>query len=801
MFIVSDSKQDNIILPLQNTVQSDLLKFGCKCCIDEVISGHRPAKDLSHEMTVSMKTIGWVSAIDVSCKFGHTYLIGPKREMKRQYINTVPNKHTKTINYSHNIQVAMSAYLNGIGSTELIRFAAALCVPTKSDGIEKSFHRVSKDYLGAIMTDEANKVMKESLIEEMRLTTMLLYPATYVHLWPKLKVVTFDNAPDCDITKGITVGVSASVDMGWQKRSSGRKYDSSSGHMFLIGQLSRKVIAYKCLSVKCRLCDFATKHNIEVKDHICYKNFDGHAKAMEPSAVLQLITEIFEQSKGRLYAGTLVGDDDSSMKRHCSHSGKLKTTIPEPKWLADPSHRIKVMSKPIFALARKAKSESPVTNSDALRMKLYLAAYVRSNRDRDGITSAEMSEKIWCTLEHLFDNHELCSPTFCWKLKEKLKHQNYKQKSGNNLTNMQTDTTTPNVPIDADKDLQLSENEVSTEMETTNLRQDTVCLPIHKLRSKDGYYRDKKLHTKAYDQIKTVLTPFFEESSLQELLHSFDTQKNESLNTTVSYVAPKNRHLCSSSELSTRVGMVAACTSIGKPKFFQRIFQRCEIPETNNNMMFSLLYEHERKEEKRKREKLPIQKKIRAKTRHEKMFDYRKEEVIAKQNGTTYGEIKKKQSRPHVDTCRYSKYGCDSVNGHSTAVSKVCKFHKMYISCDEKVSKTGKFDKIVESLFNEQQAVSNLSATRIPTAVNQNVANDLSGNALADVMESQLQCAQKLNDHETSSQSSLADVFAEYTQDTSLMSSQEYTASSNYVYFMDNMPFENNSDDDEVVHI
>ena len=125
------------------------------------------------------------------------------------------------------------------------------------------------------------------------------------------------------------------------------------------------------------------------------------------------------------------------------------------------------MSKPIFALAHKAKSESFVTKSDALRMKLYMAAYVRSNRDKDGISSAEMSKNIWCTLEHLFDNHDLCSPTFCWKLKEKLKHQNYKEKTGNNLTNMQTDPTRTNVPIDADNDLEFSEDEVSTKMETT----------------------------------------------------------------------------------------------------------------------------------------------------------------------------------------------------------------------------------------------------------------------------------------------------------------------------------------------
>ena len=38
--------------------------------------------------------------------------------------------------------------------------------------------------------------------------------------------------------------------------------------------------------------------------------------------------------------------------------GKLKFEVPEPDWLASPSHRIKVVAKPIFALAAAPKGKS-----------------------------------------------------------------------------------------------------------------------------------------------------------------------------------------------------------------------------------------------------------------------------------------------------------------------------------------------------------------------------------------------------------------------------------------------------------
>jgi len=87
-------------------------------------------------------------------------------------------------------------------------------------------------------------------------------------------------------------------DMGWQKRAAGRIYNSSSGHGFLIGAYTNKIIDRTCYSKSCCTCkrnwkkqglscEEATKGEIlgeiksNIEDHRCPRNFNGSSKSME----------------------------------------------------------------------------------------------------------------------------------------------------------------------------------------------------------------------------------------------------------------------------------------------------------------------------------------------------------------------------------------------------------------------------------------------------------------------------------------------------------------------------------------
>ena len=74
--------------------------------------------------------------------------------------------------------------------------------------------------------------------------------------------------------------------MGWQQKSSGRKYDSDSGHGLLIGMNTKKVMCFKVKSKTCRVCSLAIRENLPVPDHVCTKNHVGSSKVMEVDALL-----------------------------------------------------------------------------------------------------------------------------------------------------------------------------------------------------------------------------------------------------------------------------------------------------------------------------------------------------------------------------------------------------------------------------------------------------------------------------------------------------------------------------------
>ena len=95
---------------------------------------------------------------------------------------------------------------------------------------------------------------------------------------------------------------------------------------------------------------------------------------MEAKLALQLTVEMYETSNEKIKRQKLVSDDDSTMRSLLQHSsnhekGQLPDKVPQPVFLADPSHRIKVMSKPFFKMVTNTKDPNKCKMIDALRIK------------------------------------------------------------------------------------------------------------------------------------------------------------------------------------------------------------------------------------------------------------------------------------------------------------------------------------------------------------------------------------------------------------------------------------------------
>ena len=92
-------------------------------------------------------------------------------------------------------------------------------------------------------------------------------------------------------------------------------------------------------------------------------NYRGSSKAMEADGALALVNKLDSDTDSKVYVESFVADDDASLRAVLKHEdsstkrskGRLPKHIPEPKWLADPSHRTKVVTNAIFALKKNQR--------------------------------------------------------------------------------------------------------------------------------------------------------------------------------------------------------------------------------------------------------------------------------------------------------------------------------------------------------------------------------------------------------------------------------------------------------------
>ena len=173
--------------------------------------------------------------------------------------------------------------------------------------------------------------------------------------------------------------------MGWSKHASGNRYDSLSRHALTIGVLTTSILV-AIVSIKlCRVCSLAESDNQELPNHCFPKNYDGSSKTVEADTALQLYISLYQDSNTNIVLKAVVADDDSSMRALLTHKsnnpkGRLLEEMPQPERLADPSHRTRIVAKPIFLLSTLPMGSSSCTNVDAKRFKKYFGYMIEENR-------------------------------------------------------------------------------------------------------------------------------------------------------------------------------------------------------------------------------------------------------------------------------------------------------------------------------------------------------------------------------------------------------------------------------------
>jgi hypothetical protein len=146
---------------------------------------------------------------------------------------TGENNQERAYSHSANCLFVSAMMLSGDGGTEAKTLLGLLDLPS-SASIEKSTYPLLEHDICSVVIEYTKEILKQSLDEEVRL---------WAEDVPSFDYGAWKNASDKNLPfpfQQIMPAIVVTYDMGWQKRSSGKRYDSHSGHAAAIGCKTRK---------------------------------------------------------------------------------------------------------------------------------------------------------------------------------------------------------------------------------------------------------------------------------------------------------------------------------------------------------------------------------------------------------------------------------------------------------------------------------------------------------------------------------------------------------------------------------
>jgi hypothetical protein len=439
------------------------------------------------------------------------------------------NGCARNTEYATNVLIVLAQLLNGDGGTETGRIVGMLDLPNQSIA-ESAFPMIEYD-LGEYIIPYTKELIQQNLVREVKMygdtQPNFDFDKWHANYEKRSELLDVSEVPS------LTVG----YDMGWQKRSSGHRYDSHSGHAIPYGVLTRLPIGLTVLNKHCRVCTASP----DPSEHDCLANFEGASGAMEASALIEVAHSLLDE--GHVLFGTIVTDDDSSMRAQMKWSnadwmvnnasnepprvltkggkscirpdrGLLRRDYPEPTWLNDPSHRGKTLAGDLRSIEKQPKAISKGINKvDCIKVQSNFGCMIKQLKDAP---ESEWECKATCVLEHHFDNHEHCGSWCLRKLKSEKERDEDRRQPGK-------------------------------------------------------FYRCKVRDIVQYQLLKEIVSKYITLPKLKEVAHGYLTQLNESMNNTIAWLAQKNKTLSGSKSLGIRIHLGVGMQLVYLAHFADRI--------------------------------------------------------------------------------------------------------------------------------------------------------------------------------------------------------------------------------------
>ena len=168
------------------------------------------------------------------------------------------------------------------------------------------------------------------------------------------------------------------------------------------------------------------------------------------------------------------------------------------------------------------------------------------------------------------------------------------------------------------------------------------------------------------------------------VLHFFDTQKNEAMNTSIMKYAPKSKTYCKTLSLKVRVCIAATTNSTGHELFWRKVLQRMKL-EMSPELQARLQFMDSVKEKKTKRERTIPSKNKRSQGKYETIRKARADQAKAASEGRDYGDDCQQRSKKEApNNCIHAIFGCTGLGGHKTSKSTKCTFHQVHGRINDK---------------------------------------------------------------------------------------------------------------------
>ncbi|XP_062592816.1 uncharacterized protein LOC134254308, partial [Saccostrea cucullata] len=191
--------------------------------------------------------------------------------------------------------------------------------------------------------------------------------------------------------------ITVSMDGAWQKRGSGRSFESLTGHCSMVGNETGKILGYSVRNKSCKICDTAAENHQLPAPHNCKRNWTVPCKSMEPDMVVELIGKTTE--KGIQIEGLVADDDTTVMSRVLDISSNIQK-------LSDKNHIKKNIANSLYNLKKEHSSLSSKVIKYLQKCFNYMISQNQGNPD--GIEKGLSALSL-----HPFGNHVECNEVWC----------------------------------------------------------------------------------------------------------------------------------------------------------------------------------------------------------------------------------------------------------------------------------------------------------------------------------------------------------------------------------------------------